>query len=117
MKKEDQKRKLLEAFLHGLKLGQVLGARVDYFNDHQINLMIPATGEGEDQEDHFGYISFDFLEKSGDIFVHFDTLNERVQYAAQGCENEAWTQAGMTLDSEHWQKQAAEEERENTSTH
>ena len=119
MKSVEQKKVVLQAFLHGLKLGHVLNAQVDCIADRYIGLIVPATLDGEDQEDHYGQISFDFLDKHCDISVFFDTLDERIRYAAQGCEQEAWVEAGMSLDSEHWQKQKATEEKENgdTATH
>jgi hypothetical protein len=119
MKKKDQNEAVLQAFLHGLKLGHVLKAQVDSIADHYIGLMIPATLEGSDDSDHFGQVNFHYLKTSGEISVYFDTLDERIQYAAQGCEHEAWIEGGMALDSEHWQKQKAAEEKEsgNAATH
>ena len=119
MSNKDQNKAVLQAFLHGLKLGQVLGARVDSISDHFIGLMIPATLEGSDDTDHYGQINFDYLQKSNDILVYFDTLDDKIQYAAQGCEQEAWTEAGMSLDSTHWETEAAKEEKERAevSTH
>jgi hypothetical protein len=119
MKKKDQTEAVLRAFLHGLKLGQVLNAQVDSIADHYIGLMIPATLEGSDDSDHFGQVSFDHLKKHGEISVYFDTLDERVRYAAQGCEHEASVEAGMALDSKRWQAHTTKKEkgREEASTH
>ena len=59
MSNEINERNVLEAFLFGLKLGQVLDCQVDLVEDETINLIIPATLEGRDKTDHFGRIDFE----------------------------------------------------------
>jgi hypothetical protein len=110
-------KKVLEAFLFGLKLGQVLGCRVDQVEGEAISLMIPATLEGRDKTDHFGTINFDLLRQHGSIATYFDTFDERLQYAVQGCSQEAYTEAGMSLDTEWWEAKRAASEKEEHSSH
>ncbi len=116
MKKEIKQCDLLEAFLLGLKLGHVLDCRVDMIDGEHIGLMIPATLEGDDTTDHYGFVNRDPLQQ-GYLTVYFDTLNERLSYAIGGCEQEASVEASMALDSEWWEAKAAEREREEHPSH
>jgi hypothetical protein len=117
MTNEINERNILEAFLFGLKLGQVLDCQVDLVEDETINLMIPATLEGRDKTDHFGTIDFDSLRRHGGISTYFDTLDERLNYTVQGCGQEAYTEAGMSLDADWWEAKRAASEKEDHPSH
>jgi hypothetical protein len=117
MSNATDEKKILEAFLFGLKLGQVLDCQVDLVEEETINLLIPATLEGRDKTDHFGTINFDSLRQHGSIATYFDTFDERLQYAVQGCSQEAYTEAGMSLDTEWWEAKRAASEKEDHPSH